>query len=100
MPHHAQQSACRIPRNRREAAEPRRQTAAGEGIELSNNEMTKARHSALPPTLAPRGLRRTEAAAYIGMSPSLFDRMVAAGRLSAVQGRIELMLRLMPGAER
>ena len=50
---------------------------AGEGGKLSNNETTKARHSALPPMLAPRGLRRTEAAAYIGMSPSLFDRMVA-----------------------
>lgn len=30
----------------------------------------------LPPALAPRGLSRPEAAAYFGVSPSLFDRMV------------------------
>jgi predicted DNA-binding transcriptional regulator AlpA len=31
--------------------------------------------------IAPRGLRRTEAAAYICVSPSLFDSMVADGRM-------------------
>ena len=30
----------------------------------------------LPLTLSPRGLRRVEAAAYVGVSPSLFDEMV------------------------
>lgn len=35
----------------------------------------------LPPTLAPRGLSRTEAAAYIGVSASLFDMMVNDGRM-------------------
>lgn len=35
----------------------------------------------LPPTLAPRGLSRTEAAAYIGVSASLFDMMVDDGRM-------------------
>jgi predicted DNA-binding transcriptional regulator AlpA len=35
----------------------------------------------LPPSLAPRGLSRSEAAAYIGVSPSLFDAMVKDGRM-------------------
>ena len=35
----------------------------------------------LPPSLPPRGLRREEAAAYIGVSPSTFDKMVADGRM-------------------
>lgn len=39
------------------------------------------RHAALPPTLAPRGLSRVEAAAYIGLSVSKFDEMVAAGTM-------------------
>ena len=39
------------------------------------------RHSSLPSTLAPRGLRREEAAAYVGLSPATFDRMVAAGTM-------------------
>lgn len=33
------------------------------------------------PHLPPRGLSRTQAAAYIGVSPSLFDMMVADGRM-------------------
>lgn len=39
------------------------------------------RHAALPPTLAPRGLSREEAAAYIGVSASTFDQMVADRRM-------------------
>jgi predicted DNA-binding transcriptional regulator AlpA len=35
----------------------------------------------LPPSLPPRGLSRSEAAAYIGVSPSLFDAMVKDGRM-------------------
>lgn len=35
----------------------------------------------LPKNLPPRGLSRTEAAAYIGCSPSLFDIMVKDGRM-------------------
>lgn len=35
----------------------------------------------LPPNLPPRGLSRTEAAAYIGVSPSMFDLMVRDGRM-------------------
>ena len=39
------------------------------------------RTEALPLSLPPRGLSRTEAAAYIGVSPSLFDAMVRDGRM-------------------
>lgn len=40
-----------------------------------------ARHAVLPPTLAPRGLSRVEAAAYIGVAGTKFDEMVADGRM-------------------
>jgi excisionase family DNA binding protein len=33
------------------------------------------------PLYPPRGMSRTEAAAYIGVSPSLFDEMVKDGRM-------------------
>lgn len=39
-------------------------------------KLEKPRDCVLPPTLSPRGLRRVEAAAYLGVSPSLFDEMV------------------------
>lgn len=39
------------------------------------------RQMALPPSLPPRGLRRVEAAAYIGVSPTLFDWMVEQGQM-------------------
>ena len=35
----------------------------------------------LPLSCPPRGLSRVEAAAYVGVSPSLFDQMVADGRM-------------------
>jgi predicted DNA-binding transcriptional regulator AlpA len=35
----------------------------------------------LPPSLAPRGLSRVQAAAYVGVSPTLFDEMVKDGRM-------------------
>jgi hypothetical protein len=35
----------------------------------------------LPPNLPPRGLSRTESAAYIGISPTLFDTLVKDGRM-------------------
>jgi predicted DNA-binding transcriptional regulator AlpA len=41
----------------------------------------RARGDILPTSLPPRGLRREEAAAYIGVSPSTFDKMVADGRM-------------------
>lgn len=48
--------------------------------------MTKASHAstagARTPSHAPRrGLRRVEAALYVGISPSMFDKMVATGQL-------------------
>ena len=39
------------------------------------------RHDILPSSLPPRGLSRVQAAAYIGVSPSLFDEMVKDGRM-------------------
>ena len=39
------------------------------------------RNHVLPASLPPRGLSRIEAAAYIGVSPSLFDKMVEDGRM-------------------
>ncbi|MDX2289774.1 MAG: hypothetical protein NW217_13245 [Hyphomicrobiaceae bacterium] len=39
------------------------------------------RLAALPPSLAPRGLSRVEAAAYVGVSPTKFDEMVGDGRM-------------------
>ena len=44
--------------------------------------MTRTRPAdVLPPSLAPRGLSRVRGAAYIGVSPSLFDEMVHDGRM-------------------
>ena len=40
-----------------------------------------ARQKALPPTLAPRLINRDAAAAYVSISPTLFDRMVEDGRM-------------------
>ncbi len=39
------------------------------------------RENILPTSLPPRGLSRVQAAAYIGVSPSLFDQMVLDGRM-------------------
>jgi predicted DNA-binding transcriptional regulator AlpA len=39
------------------------------------------RENILPTSLPPRGLSRVQAAAYIGVSPSLFDQMVLDGRI-------------------
>jgi predicted DNA-binding transcriptional regulator AlpA len=38
-------------------------------------------YAALPPSLSPRGLSRTAAAAYVGISASKFDQMVIDGRM-------------------
>lgn len=40
-----------------------------------------ARHTELPPNLAPRLLNREAAAAYISVSPNTFDEMVKDGRM-------------------
>jgi predicted DNA-binding transcriptional regulator AlpA len=39
------------------------------------------RDDILPSSLPPRGLSRVQAAAYVGVSPTLFDAMVADGRM-------------------
>lgn len=39
------------------------------------------RRTALPPSLAPRGLSRETAAEYIDVSPTKFDEMVRDGRM-------------------
>ena len=39
------------------------------------------RENILPTSLPPRGLSRVQSAAYIGVSPTLFDEMVADGRM-------------------
>ncbi len=43
--------------------------------------MRPQRAEVLPPSLPPRGLTREQAAAYVGVSPSLFDEMVKDGRM-------------------
>jgi predicted DNA-binding transcriptional regulator AlpA len=44
-------------------------------------EMAKQPTNVLPQSLAPRGLSREQAAAYVGVSPSLFDMLVKDGRM-------------------
>jgi hypothetical protein len=44
---------------------------------LNDSIPTKRRHFSLPPNLPPRMLSREEAAAYCGVSPTLFDAQVA-----------------------
>ena len=39
------------------------------------------RENILPTSLPPRGLSRVQSAAYIGVSPTLFDQMVEDGRM-------------------
>ena len=40
-----------------------------------------ARHDALPLSLPPRGLCRVQAAQYVGVSATTFDKMVTEGRM-------------------
>ena len=49
----------------------------------SDRRMTaRSRHAGSPPAaLAPRGLSRVEAAAYVGVSPTKFDELVRDGRM-------------------
>jgi len=39
------------------------------------------RENILPTNLPPRGLSRVQSAAYVGVSPRLFDELVADGRM-------------------
>ena len=53
--------------------------------------MSTARASSLPPSLAPRGLSRLQAAEYVGVGVTKFDQMVTDGRMpkpKRIDGRI------------
>ena len=43
--------------------------------------MKRGPDNILPHSLAPRGLSREQAAAYVGISPSFFDMLVKDGRM-------------------
>lgn len=45
------------------------------------SDARRSRGDALPSNLPPRGLSRVQAAAYIGVSPTLFDILVNDGRM-------------------
>jgi predicted DNA-binding transcriptional regulator AlpA len=48
-------------------------------MHVMDHEQSSGKHRSQ--RITPRGLSRTEAAAYIGISPSLFDAMVKQGRM-------------------
>jgi predicted DNA-binding transcriptional regulator AlpA len=51
----------------------------------------RERGNVLPQSLAPRGLSRVQAAAYVGVSPGLFDALVDDGRMpkpARIKGRL------------
>ena len=50
---------------------------------MPGNPMKREPESPLPHSLPPRGLSREQAAAYVGISPSLFDSLVKDGRMPA-----------------
>lgn len=43
--------------------------------------MSQAAPTCLPPSLAPRGLSRVQAAEYVGVGATKFDELVADGRM-------------------
>jgi predicted DNA-binding transcriptional regulator AlpA len=54
------------------------------GRPLGQMKTTKrGSESLLPLSLPPRGLSREQAAAYVGVSPSLFDMLIKDGRMPA-----------------
>ena len=60
---------------------------------MTDSEVIDKRRRAdvLPLSLPPRGLSRVQAAAYIGVGPSTFDKMVANGEMPApkrIRGRV------------
>lgn len=50
-------------------------------IAMTPEMHSRTKPDVLPRSLPPRGLSRVQAAAYIGVSPSLFDEMVRDGRM-------------------
>nr|WP_249133664.1 hypothetical protein [Bradyrhizobium sp. AUGA SZCCT0177] len=58
---------------------------------MPDHKSPARRCSTLPPSLPPRGLSRSQAAEYVGISPSTFDKMVAAGEMPGpkrLRGRV------------
>lgn len=47
----------------------------------ANDNKAPRKRDVLPLALPPRGLSRVQAAAYVGVSPSLFDELVKDGRM-------------------
>jgi predicted DNA-binding transcriptional regulator AlpA len=50
-------------------------------LPVSHGRKTRAERSLLPDGCMPRGLSRPEAAAYVGVSPTLFDKAVAEAKM-------------------
>jgi predicted DNA-binding transcriptional regulator AlpA len=50
-------------------------------IEANCNRSMMPQQTALPANLPPRLATRTEAAAYVGLSPNTFDQLVVSGRM-------------------
>jgi len=57
---------------------PTRQASSARKIQ---NKMPRAAISCLPPSLAPRGLSRVQAAEYVGIGTTKFDELVNDGRM-------------------
>jgi hypothetical protein len=58
---------------------------------LDDKPTARTRGSTLPPSLPPRGLSRVQAAEYIGVSPSTFDKMVSDAQMPTpkkMRGRV------------
>jgi excisionase family DNA binding protein len=58
---------------------------------MNEVSLQRQRHSELPASLPPRGLSRAQAAEYVGVSASTFDKMVTDGDMPApkrIRGRV------------
>jgi excisionase family DNA binding protein len=61
------------------------------GLIMLDEKPSARRSGMLPLSLPPRGLSRVQAAEYIGVSPSTFDKMVADGEMPVpkrIRGRV------------
>jgi predicted DNA-binding transcriptional regulator AlpA len=61
----------------------RRQRVCSSHALVGMPDMKRGPENVLPQSLAPRGLSREQAAAYVGISPSLFDMLVKDRRMPA-----------------
>jgi len=52
----------------------------GDHMQAANDNASRGRSNPLPYGVPPRGMSRTESAAYLGVSPTLFDLLVKDGR--------------------